>query len=82
MRRDTDTKKIGQTGMTKIIFDFRNFSNKPRYGVKELGFSDHSVLFYVIYETQHIQPYIHPVYLQHTYAGNRPRRATRVFKSL
>jgi hypothetical protein len=73
MRRDTDTRTIGQTEMTKIIVDFRNFANKPRYGVKEEGCSDHSALLYVIYVTQYIAPYIHPVYLKHTYAGNRPR---------
>jgi hypothetical protein len=48
---------------------FSEFCQKPRYGVKEIGCSDHSDLLHVIYVTQHISPYIHHVYLQHTYAG-------------
>jgi hypothetical protein len=61
---------------------FSEFCQKPRYGVKEVGCSDHSALLNVTCVTQHISPYIHPVYLQHTYAGNRSRGATRDFTSL
>jgi hypothetical protein len=72
MRSDAHT--VGQTEITKITVAFRNFANKPNMAVK-------TTVPY-LYHGQDISPCIPPVYLHHTYAGNRSLRATVIMSFL